>query len=558
MTEKSMKILFIMPLQTPFDSAVRWERINGIYRLAVKHLSPCYPTGALSIGAYLNKFYPAAEIKIFDANSFILRMNGKDFAAPFTRSEFFAACFDKIGRFSPDIIGFTCLFNGTYNDLKPFAAAARKYFSEALIVAGGHLAAAVPDRIFSEETAVKAVCFGEGEIPFLNLCRAFMEDRTDEYLGNAVSWITAEKQAAGFVPRRELVQDLSEIPPFNLHSLVFLDEFLTPHPCLYLKEERKRAKEIIMFPTRGCPYHCIFCASQNVHGHKVRADRLENVKKEILYYNKEYGVTSFVFFDDFFLFDKKAAIGLLDFCSEHGWLAEIPNPAFYSVDEDIAAAMARAGIKSCMVNIENGNQETLTNIIHKPSNLKRAEQTVASLRKHGIMPIATILLGFPGETVASMMKGISYLRTTDFGWYIIWIVTPLPGSELWDTCIKNGYYSGELNYSNCETPVIHTKDFSTNMIDYLFYSYNKWLNFENNIYYRAGNYKKALEYFEDMAKAMWGISFLHCYYMALCAKKIKDDAKFRKYKEEFEASAGDEAEASVTHRKWIEKELEPL
>ena len=554
--------MFIMPLHIAYESAVRWRKNISAdgkvsYTMSTRRINHGFPTGALSIGSFISKHIHDLDIKILDANTLLLRMESLSFQKPLSRSEFFEACFDKIGRFSPDIIGFTCMFNGTYNDLRDFAAAAQTCFPRAFIVAGGHLAAAVPDRIFSKETAVRAVCFGEGEIPFLNLCRAFIDNRTEEYLREAISWITAEKQAAGFVPRRELIEDLSEIPPFNLNMLVFQKEFLEPHPYIYLKEERKNLKEIMLFPTRGCPYHCIFCSSQNVHGHEVRTSYIECLKDELLYYNKEYGITSFVFFDDYFLYKKDSAVEILNFIADRGWHAETPTPSFYSIDDDIARAMARAGIKAVEVNIENGNQETLTDIIHKPSNLKRAERTVASLRKHGIMPIATVLLGFPGETIASMMKGINYLKTTDFEWFLIWIVTPLPGSELWDMCLKEGYSDGTLS-GDYETPEIETKDFSKQLIAYLYYSYNKWLNFENNRYFRRGEWKKALDFFEEVSGSICNASFLNYYYMALCAKKNGDEEKFESYRKLFLQGAEDESNPNPICRKWIEKELKPL
>lgn len=549
-----LKLLFIMPLPLSYDHVMRWDDLpDGKYRMNLHLVTPGLPNGPLAIAAYVQKYLPNTEIKIFDTSSYLLRLNSAIFERPLKYEEFVRKSLESLKEFNPDIIGFSCMFNGCYSGLSEYSAAAAEIFPDALITAGGHLAAALPERIFANNAAISAICFAEGEIPFLNLCRAAMEGNTESFLAESKSWITEKKLAEGFKPGYEFIEDLDEIPPINADLLVFKEDYFIPNDLIF-RSEAVQGKEIMMFPTRGCPNRCIFCASQNVHGHRVRHNSAERIKADILFYNQKYGVTHFVFFDDSFLYNRRGAIEALRFIGDHGWTATVPTPAFFAIDDEVAEAFAYAGIKVVEVNIENGNQDTLTNIIHKPSNLNRAEETIKHLHNHGILAAGTVLLGFPGETIRSMMKGLSRLKTMDIDVYIVWVVTPLPGSELWDMCIEKGYTSGEL-MSRYEDAAISTPDFSKELIQYLYYSYPKLLNFENNRYFRAGRWKEAYEFFQN---PLCHSSFLVYYYLAKCAKNMGNDSLFRKHWEEYLMARKEETEGFPIYQKWAAKELPPL
>lgn len=554
MSAESVKLLFIMPLFLSYGEALRRQEqpdgsVKTVPRVSLRGL----PNGPLSIGTYIKKFFPGAEIKIFDAGTYLTELCGGNNEVPEDYGAFVRGSLRLFKDFKPDIIAFSCLFNGTFHGLREYAAAAAEMFPGALITAGGHLAAALPGKILCDSSAVQAVCFGEGEIPFVKLCQAFTGGRVREYLEESVSWYTPGKIKSGFRASHEFIENPDEIPPLDPEMLVYKEEFFRPNPYVFRYAEDNN-REIMLFPTRGCPNHCIFCASQNVHGHRVRRNTAERVKKDILYYNEKYGVTCFVFFDDSFLYDRKSAIEVLNFIGDNGFTAIVPTPAFFAIDDEVAAAFAHARVACVEVSIENGNQETLTNIIHKPSNLKRAEQTIKCLRRHGIISMGTVLIGFPGETIASMMKGLAKLKTMDLDMFLVRIVTPLPGSELWDMCVKNGYFSGEL-MPFFQDAVIETPDFSREKITYLFYSYHKWLNFDFNRYYRAGKWKEAYDFFSH---PIFSTSFVASYYLALCARKMGRDDLFLEHRENYLRERKEETQGMPVYQRWAERELREI
>lgn len=537
-----MKLLLLFPLNEPFDTVVNAGKMPWKMKLSaqktIKKIDCVYPTGLLSIGAYVRKFLPDAEIRILDCNVVMNQLADVQgtHISEVDRETFFEACADAVRDFVPELIGVSALFCSNYQDLEPFVRFWKQRFPEALLVGGGHLPAAIYKQMFEDGTALEAISFGEGEIPVLKLCRAMEQGAAAEYLAQSESWITAEKlkQNSGFQPQRELLEDLDEIPPFDFSMLVFPDVYFNSSRYFFVIETSEDCREMFLFSTRGCPHHCVFCASQNVHGHRVRYYSTERVKSDILFYHRKFGVNRFVFYDDHFLVRKRRAIEILDFVASLGLRAEIPTPAFFAIDDEVAAAMYRAGIREVNITIESGNPDTLRNIMHKPANLEQAEKAVAILHRHGILPISNILIGVPGETAESIETGIRYLMTTEINWFQCFVTAPLPGSELYEICRENGYLACDdlfaMDFKKC---VIRTPDFEPEFIEHKVYEMNLRLNFLNNYDYRIGNYRGALRLFERILLTVLDTHAFACYFAAKCCRKLGETEKYERYRKRY-------------------------
>jgi radical SAM superfamily enzyme YgiQ (UPF0313 family) len=262
---------------------------------------------------------------------------------------------------------------------------------------------------------------------------------------------------------------------------------------------------------------------------------VERIKNDILYYNEKYNITRFVFYDDHFLINKGRALEILNFISQKNLSAEIPTPAFFSIDGDVASAMRHAGIKESNITIESGNENTLKHIMHKPGNLKKATEAVDFLHKEGIIAISNILIGLPGETKESIDKGLEYLQTTSIDWFQCFVVAPLPGSELYKICKENGYLVenydiSSIDYKNC---FISTKDFTPEYIEKKVYEMNLTLNFVNNYNFRTGNYNVALMLFERIINSVIDTHAFAYYFAAKCCLMLHIDEKYKNYRTKY-------------------------
>lgn len=539
-----MNILFIIPLNESYDSIISANRTALRTKLNIhkniKKLYCVYPSGVLSISAYIKKNNPDINVKILDLNVFINQIAQSKIASfdEYTFENYLNEALLLVGGFVPDIIGISALFCSVYQDLKLMASFFRKHYKKSTVVCGGHLASTLYDRIYEDDLEIDAVAFGEGEIPFLELITAISTGKKEEYLSSSPCWITKEKcrSATGIIPHNKVIEDLDEIPPYDLSILLFPDAYFDSSSFLFMPETHEDHKEMIMFSTRGCPHNCTFCASHQVHGKKVRFYTADRVKNDILYYNEKYKITRFVFYDDHFLMKKSRALEILNFISENNLVAAIINPAFFSIDKDIASAMKRAGVRSVILSIESGNENTFKNIIHKPSNLEKANEAVELLHEKGINVATNVMIGLPGETEESIDIGLKYLLTTNFNWFNCFVVAPLPGSELYKSCKDNGYFTVDdpillMDFKKC---VIRTKDFAPDYIEKKVYEMNLMLNFVNHYDIRSGNYHNALMLFEKVINSVLDTHAFAYYFAAKCCRMLQLDEKYNDYKAKYE------------------------
>ncbi len=540
-----MNILFVIPLSMSHSDAFKPDlNTSDIKASYTKHhfqrrLKAMYPMGALSVAAYLKKQIPDINIKMIDLNSVLINRDLSKISGPqeYTLGNLLEESFSMVEGFTPDIIGISALWTTVFGDLKPLASFLRKHYPDSLITCGGHLATTVYKNIYNEDISIDALCFGEGEIPFYELAEAVSAGKANEYLSFSPCWITQEKaiEKKDFVPQGKLIVDLDEIPVLDLGILIHPNEYFHPHHSFF-ELEPQDPKRMFIFTTRGCPNRCIFCASHMVHGRKVRYHSAERMKKDITHYHKQYGATKFVFFDDHFLIKKERAVEILRYVSENGFTAEIVTPAFFAIDADIVAAMKDAGIKSVNLTIENGNKDTLKDIIHKPGSLEKAEEAVDLFHAKGMVVMTNILTGFPGETKESIEEGLRYLLTTKFNWFQLYTVAPLPGTELYKICQDNGYLTSGKDFSSISffSSCIQTPDFTPEYINTKVYEMNLKLNFINNYDMRAGNYDIALFLFEKLISTINDKHAFAYYFAAKCCQKLNLDQKRKRYEAKYE------------------------
>lgn len=539
---KNINLLMLFPTNEPFEVITTAHQSPWLNKLNpkgnIKKIDYVYPSGLLSIAAYVHRFLPEAQIRILDCNVVMGKIAEGEIGtfAGMTQTAFFNYCAGTVSDFQPDIIAVSTLFCSNYQDLKNFVSFWRKRCPDALIIGGGHLTAAIFQRTFADGIAFDAISGGEGEIPVRELCQAWQNGQAHDYLNKTDCWATPQKVAndPDFSPARKLIENLDDIPPLDFTLLVFPDVYFNSSRYFFVIESLTELKEIFIFSSRGCPYHCVFCASQNVHGHRVRTYSTERLKQDILYYNQHYGITRFVFYDDHFLADKKRAIEILDFVSAQHLRAEIPTPAFFSLDDDVAAAMARAGIREVNITMESGNENTLRTIMHKPGTLAQAKKAVDALHRAGILAVCNILIGLPGETPDSIEAGVRYLQQTDINWFQCFVTAPLPGSTLWTICEQNGYFTTPdpfvMDFKKC---VIRTPDFDPEYIEHKVYEMNLRLNFINNYDMRNGNYAGALAIFERILNTVINTHAFAYYFAAICCQKLGQTEKFERYRRNY-------------------------
>lgn len=512
-------ILFIIPPVLPISDL----HASGAAQYST-YIPTSIPLGVLSISSYLKK-YLDLDIRIIDLNVVL----NKNLSSNNNIEEILEEQLKKIQEvITPKIVGISALFNSTFSYLGMLSAAAKQHFPESIVITGGGLPTNLYEEVLTESPDIDAVCFGEGEIPILNLMKATNQK---EFLNTNECWITKEKLGGHLIPKAEYITDLDEIPPYDYHLIEFNE---------YQKNNRyhgDRKNEPVVIPvmtSRGCPFHCCFCATHSIHGRKIRILSAGRVLSDIEAVIEQNHINTILFEDDHFFMDKQRALEILKGLSGKNLNIEFTNGiAVYSLDESIVQAIKDAGVTMATLAVESGSDYVLRNIIHKPLKLEFVTKAVALLREKEIYIRAFFIIGFPGETEGHRRQTVEFIKKTGFNWVGVLIATPIAGSELYKICKENHYLvSSNIEDYHFGKGNIRTEDFTPEQIERERYLINLDVNFIDNYDLRHGNYDTALLGFQDVIKRVPDHAIAY-YCMANCYQKKGDIPQAIEYMQKF-------------------------
>ena len=351
----------------------------------------------------------------------------------------------EIKKFQPKVVGITST-TLTYKPALKIAEIAKKVHPECLTLLGGSHATFWDDKALEECSALDIVVRREGELTLLEIMNKLRENKSiDDALG-----ITY--RGTGKIIRnadRPLIENLDGLP-FPAYHLFPLEAF------------RKYGK--IIFPvlaSRGCLYWCDFCTAVRMFGRKHRVRSPKNVVDEIEYVMNKFGNDQFSFYDDLFT-------------SNHSWVKEICREIrkrnlkikwdfetrLDMVNKDLLVEMRKAGCFAIWLSLESGSQ-LLLDSMGKGFKIEQTIRAFKEARDVGMMTIANVILGFPGETKESAwetVKLVSKVNPDDVGYNI---ATPYPGTPMYDYVKKMGWLKiHDFNRYDTATPTFKTPTLS--------------------------------------------------------------------------------------------------
>ncbi|HOY32840.1 MAG TPA: radical SAM protein [Bacteroidales bacterium] len=513
------KVLFIDPPHITFEDFINPPHNVRVIKREGRDFGSVLsdmPIGILSISSFIKK-HCKVETRLIDFN---IDLNT---ISCFEYNSFYDYVYSKLNQkenidYNPSVIGISVLFTPSYEVMFDVIASCRKIFPKSLIVAGGGIPTNLYRQIFDKTTDIDALCFGEGELPFLELLKA---DHKKELLENHSSWITKNKIENNCQFSPSYITDLDEIPFYD-YDLCDMDSYgLNPAITAYAGVSQK-SHNVHVMTSRGCTFKCCFCSSYTVHGREMRYFSIDRIKEDFTKLKEKYNAKVLVFQDDHLMADKKRVYQIIEIVKELKINVVFQNGlALYALDREMLKTLKDAGIDQLLLSVESGNERVLKEIMHKPLNLNIVRDVVNNCRDLGIYTNTNILIGLPGETKEDIEVTRSFLKTIDSNWYLIFCANPLVGSEMYDICVKKKYLKSNFNRSDYKLAVVETEDFSSEYIQEKAYLLNLELNFVLNSDFRLGNYKTALKGFENAIRAKNNHAL--AYYMtSKCYEKLDD------------------------------------
>lgn len=315
--------------------------------------------------------------------------------------------------FRPDLVGITS-FSVKWPSAQRIAALAKDHDPRMPVVMGGQHATIMTEDVLADPH-IDFVVKGEGEVTFVELLRQLAgAQRWDGVLG--LSW-KREGQIVHNAPR-PLVADLDELA-------------LPARECLHEVERYEPHALAKLFASRGCPYQCTYCGTQNVWTYRVRHHSPGRMVEEIREVRRRYGATYFTFFDDVFGLDRKQALELTGAMHEArlGVNWDCLTRANL-VSDALLDSMKRAGCRKIDMGVESGSDKILKDT-RKGLTRQQILDGARLIKKHGLMLYCFFMIGLPTETEDDAAMTLQFLEDLRPDWAGISIFTPIPGTELY-------------------------------------------------------------------------------------------------------------------------------
>jgi len=334
---------------------------------------------------------------------------------------------EAVGRIRPDLVVMECSTPSIYHDLESARAAKESFVGTFVALIGSH-PTFFHHEILKENPAIDAVIRGEAEITTRELALALADgDDLSQVLG--LTYRRGDEMCVN--PARPLIEDLDSLP-FPARHIVPQEGY---RAAIYSGE-----RPTAMVSSRGCPYHCVYCLwPDTLYGHQFRARSAANVVDEMEHVVRDYGVDEIYFDDDCLTLSKKRVMEmcglLLDRQVDVNWIVQARVD---SVDREVLAAMKEAGCHYILFGVESGSPRMLE-IMKKRITLDRARQAFKECRELGIKTQAFFLFGVPGETEETIEETIEFAKEIDADSTQFAIAIPHPGTELYQTCMDNGW-----------------------------------------------------------------------------------------------------------------------
>lgn len=301
----------------------------------------------------------------------------------------------ELRTLNPDLVGISMLFTAYAPQALELAEAIKRELKLPILLGGSHASAAPKELI--KLPFVDFVISGEGERPIVEFVR---------------QWLTAKD----FYKVPNLVfKNKNGNTVFNkIEENFAIDEIPFPDFSDLAAENYRLGKRRLSFliSSRSCPYRCAFCSVHQTFGHSFRMRSVANIVEEIALRLKQ-GAEIIDFEDDNLNFDSKRFKELCltiksQFAVQPLRLLAMNGLSYFRLDKGMLDLMQQAGFSDLNLSLVSTNSSLLKEL-KRPFDLAHFEKLVQRAHQLGMRVISYLILGLPGEPLASMIEGLAYL-----------------------------------------------------------------------------------------------------------------------------------------------------
>jgi radical SAM superfamily enzyme YgiQ (UPF0313 family) len=200
--------------------------------------------------------------------------------------------------------------------------------------------------------------------------------------------------------------------------------------------------------SRGCVYRCSYC-DRSVFGRTFRWNSPEYTFELVKWLRTGFGVRHVIFYDDLFTLNRDRVARLCGLL--RSWRR---SPSFTCIvrighiDRELIAELKSAGCWMVNVGIESGDQDILDRN-KEGLRLDHIRRDIGLLHDAGIWVKGLFMMGFPGETAASIEKTIAFANSLPLKDINVTAFTPFPGSPVYRGIGEKGTFDDDWEKMDC-------------------------------------------------------------------------------------------------------------
>ncbi len=226
-------------------------------------------------------------------------------------------------------------------------------------------------------------------------------------------------------PPRPVIRDLDALP-FPAWDLIDIAKYKA------IWQAHHNYFSMNLVTTRGCPFHCNWCAKP-IWGQKYSSRSPLNVVQEMAWLKENFNPDQIWFMDDIMGIRDLWIEEFADLLDQHK--AHIPfkslNRADLLLRGKTIPALKRAGARIVWIGAESGSQRVL-DAMDKGTQVEQIYEATRKLHEHGIQVAFFLQFGYHNETredIELTLKMIRDLMPDDIG---ISVSYPLPGTPFYE------------------------------------------------------------------------------------------------------------------------------
>jgi radical SAM superfamily enzyme YgiQ (UPF0313 family) len=341
---------------------------------------------------------------------------------------------EHLRTWRPKGVGISCGFTSDVYTTLATAKLVRDTLPGTVIFVGGHHASLIPGDFLFAASPVDAVVIGEGEATGVELVDAI--ERGDDP-GSVAGVMTFANRASGFQPRANIESmDAYPLPARDLtrpYRNRYHHGFSAPSTCVET--------------SRGCPFDCNFCSIWVFYERRVRrasVDRvaadLENIKKlgqKHVFFTDDIAFLNHDFYAELGQRVRRDGLQLNYICETRADLVV--------KFQDLFREWREVGMEHIFLGIEKVDDQGLDAVRKRTKGGANTNlEAIDILRSCGITPMTSLIVD-PSWGEADFDRLESFVKLAKLPIPAFTILTPLPGTELWDS-MKSSLITSDYSY----------------------------------------------------------------------------------------------------------------